>query len=85
MGELHGRAVVGSDGCLRVALPGIHSNTEVIYTIEFQVVNDGGQTGPSLRPRRRSGAERMDSLRRLAGSIADETFMRLPQGDYEKQ
>lgn len=84
MSTLRGKSHIGADGSLRIPLPGIGTNTEVEYTLEFHTTTGGnGKATASISPRKKSGGERRASLRRVAGSIDDPTFVRPSQGSYE--
>ncbi len=84
MSTLHGRARVGPDGTFRVALPPGCANSEVEYVLEFHAATGASNGVPRVASaRRRTGDERRESLRRLAGSIDDPTFGRPPQGESE--
>lgn len=83
MSIVHGRNLVGPDGTLRISLPSECANSEVEYTLQFHVPGENGEPRTSVSRRMRTGVERRESLRRLAGSIDDCTFVRPPQGDAE--
>lgn len=70
---------------LRIPLPTLSPNTEIEYTLEFQAASVNGNGTGARTVRRRTGEARRESLRRLAGSIDDPTFVRPAQGEYEKR
>ncbi len=85
MSTLRGRSQIGPDGSLRIPLPGVGANTEIEYTLEFHAAAGNGRKHSVAAPRQRTGADRRDSLRRLAGSMDDPTFRRPSQGEFEKR
>jgi hypothetical protein len=89
MSTVRGRSNIGSDGLLRIPLPGLGVNTEIEYTLEFRasaVAPAGnGQHQPVPIAGRKAGTDRLESLRRLAGSLDDPTFTRPSQGEFEKR
>ena len=85
MSTLRGRSQIGPDGSLRIPLPGVGANTEVEYTLEFHASTAKGRASSVAVPRAKTGADRRESLRRLAGSVDDPTFIRPQQGEYEKR
>lgn len=86
MSTLHGRTRIGPDGTFRIPLPSGCANSEVEYVLEFHAAPAGanGVSRPNVSRRRRTGEERRESLRRLAGLIDDPTFQRPPQGEPER-
>lgn len=82
MSTHRGRSKIGADGLLRVPLPADCANREIEYVLEVHKPGTNGRAATVSR-RRRSGADRNESLRRLAGSIDDPTFVRPPQGEPE--
>ena len=85
MSTLRGRSNIGPDGSLHIRLPGVGANTEVEYTLEFHAPAGNGSARTAVTPRRKTGAERLRSLGRVAGSIDDPTFARPGQGEFEKR
>lgn len=83
MSTQHGRTRVGPDGTFRVPLPAECANSEVEYVLEFHAASGKENGKGAARIRRRSGDERRESLRRLAGAINDPTFTRPPQGELD--
>lgn len=85
MSTLHGQSQIEPDGSVRIVVPGFSVNTKVVYTLEIHAAAGNGHAKSAAAPRRRTGKDRLDSLRRLAGSMDDPTFVRPPQGEYEKR
>ncbi len=84
MSTMRGRARIGADGTLRISLPSGCANSDVEYLLELHAPGSNGQAPPATSRRRRSGDDRRESLRRVAGSIHDPSFGRPPQGEPER-
>jgi hypothetical protein len=72
------KSLVGPDGKLLVTVPSSLANTEVLVTVE--PLNGSGHGTKPLSP-----AEWRAFVRSCTAVIADPTFKRQPQGEFERR
>ncbi|MFN0132542.1 MAG: hypothetical protein ACKVW3_08450 [Phycisphaerales bacterium] len=81
MSTIHGRAQVGSDGIIKISVPGTSAGRNVEYTI---TVDDAKANGGSERAWR-DASEWREFMRRAMGTIDDPAFERPPQARGESR